>query len=188
MWRQVHHEYLTQESDLVQMWEWPRVPASPPKVPKPSLLKSLHADSGPRVCGVGVWRGCCLPLAAGHQDVGERGIDCEFILIFHWEFIPMDSFRDGSNRISPERLARFSPLTFMASLPLLEMLPARVPFFWAHALSRCSRLTMKSVFFTASKPLSPFPFLTVSHSGPSLATVWRSSCLTPLSAGLRTHH
>lgn len=109
----------------MQMWEWPRVPASPPKVPKlAEELKSLHADSGPRVCEVGVWRGCCLPLAAGQQDVGKRGIDCEFILIFHWEFIPMDSSRDGSNRISPERLARFSPLKFMASLPLLEMLPA----------------------------------------------------------------
>lgn len=133
-----------------------RVPASPPKVPNPSLLKSLHADSGPRVCGVGVWRGCCLPLAAGQQDVGERGIDCEFILIFHWELIPMDSSRDGSNRISPKRLARFSPLTFMASLPLLEMLPAR-----AFPLgSRSAPLfthRMKSVFSTASRPPPPFP-------------------------------
>lgn len=56
-------------------------------------------------------------------------MDCEFILIFHWEFIPMDSSRDGSNRNSPERLARFSPFTFMASLPLLEMLPEHVHFF-----------------------------------------------------------
>lgn len=45
--------------------EWSRVPASPPKVPNPSLLKSLYADPGPRVCGVGLWRGCCLPLPAG---------------------------------------------------------------------------------------------------------------------------
>lgn len=61
-------------------------------------------------------------------------------------------------------------------------------FFWAHALSHCSEITMKSVFFTASKPPSPFPFLTVSHSVPSLASVWHSSCLTPLSAGLQAHH
>lgn len=140
----------------MQMWEWPRVPASPLKVPNPSLLKSLHANTGPRVCGVDLWRGCCLSLAAGKQDVGERGIDCEVILIFHWEFIPVDSSRDGSNCISPERLARFSPFTFVASLPLLEMLPAHVHFFWAHALSHCSGITMKSVFFTASKPLHPF--------------------------------
>lgn len=148
------------------MWEWPRVPASPPKVPNPSLLKGLRADIGPRVCGVNLWRGCCLPLASGQQDVGERDINCEFILIFHWEFVPMDSSRDGSNRISPERLARFSPFTFMASLPLLEMLPAHVHFFWAHALYHCSGITMKSVFFTASKPPSLFPFLTVSRSVP----------------------